>query len=138
MDPYKHLARLAVPLTLMAAAGCAVKAPPDTDALQQAALPGVATPAAWAAGAPGAITADWVATFNDPQLAATVSDALAHNADLRVAAARVEQALLYARLAGARVYPSAYILARGGGKMSGDNSGLQGAVLTVNWELDIW
>ena len=30
------------------------------------------------------------------------------------------------------------MLARGGGKLSGDGSGLQGGVLSVNWELDLW
>ena len=34
------------------------------------------------------------------QLTAAVDEAIAHNADLRVGAARVEQALLYAKLAG--------------------------------------
>jgi NodT family efflux transporter outer membrane factor (OMF) lipoprotein len=57
---------------------------------------------------------------------------------LRVAATRVEQAMLYARLAGATLYPSVDIFARGGGKMSGDNSGLQGAALSLVWELDLW
>ena len=37
--------------------------------------------------------------------------------------------MLYAKLAGARLYPSVDVLARGGGKLSGDGSGLQGAVL---------
>jgi NodT family efflux transporter outer membrane factor (OMF) lipoprotein len=30
------------------------------------------------------------------------------------------------------------LLARGGGKLSGDSSGLKGAVLTATWELDLW
>ena len=30
------------------------------------------------------------------------------------------------------------MLARGGGKLSGDGSGLQGGVLTATWELDLW
>jgi len=46
--------------------------------------------------------------------------------------------MLYAKLAGARLYPSVDLLARGGLKMSGDNSGLQGALLTATWELDLW
>ena len=77
-------------------------------------------------------------TFRDDQLTAAVAEAIAHNADLRVGAARVEQAMLYAKLAGAKLYPSVDVLARGGGKMSGDNSGLQGAALSVTWELDLW
>ncbi len=81
---------------------------------------------------------NWLVTFGDDQLNAAVAEAIAHNADLRVAAARVEQALLHARLAGAKLYPSVDLFARGGGKMSGDGSGIQGAVLTVSWELDLW
>ena len=46
--------------------------------------------------------------------------------------------MLYAKLAGAKLYPSVDVLARGGAKLSGDNSGLQGAVLSATWELDLW
>ena len=88
---------------------------------------------------PPARAADnWLATFNDEQLAAAVDEAIAHNADLRVGAARVEQAQLYAKLAGAKLYPSVDLLARGGGKLSGDGSGIQGGVLSATWELDLW
>ncbi len=85
-------------------------------------------PAQWTAtGAGAGVVADnWVVTFNDDQLNMVVAEAIAHNADLRVGAARVEQALLYAKLAGAKLYPSVDLFARGGGKMSGDGSGIQG------------
>jgi multidrug efflux system outer membrane protein len=121
-------------------AACAVKAPPDRATIDAAAMPTVTVPAAWtAAGAgAGAVGDNWLVTFRDDQLTAAVVEAIANNADLRVGAARVEEAMLYAKLAGARLYPSVDLLARGGGKMSGDNSGLQGAVLSVSWELDIW
>ena len=56
-------------------------------------------------------------------------EAIAHNADLSIAATRVETANLYAKLAGAKLWPSADVLARGEGKMSGDGSGLQGGAL---------
>ena len=46
--------------------------------------------------------------------------------------------MLYAKLAGAKLYPSVDLLARGGGGLSGDNSGLEGAVMTLSWELDLW
>jgi NodT family efflux transporter outer membrane factor (OMF) lipoprotein len=120
--------------------GCVLKKPPDAAAIKQEALPEVETPDKWiapGAGA-GAVTDNWLVTFHDDQLTAAVNEALARNADLRVAAARVEQAQLYARLAGARLYPTVDLLARGGGKMSGDNSGLRGVALTANWELDLW
>ena len=94
-------------------------------------MPTVSVPAQWtAAGAGRRYRGDnWLATFRDDQLTAAVVEAIAHNADLQVGAARVEQARLYAKLAGAKLYPSVDLLARGGGKMSGDRSGLQGGVL---------
>ena len=102
--------------------------------------PTLQPPAQWtAAGAgAGAVADNWLAAFHDDQLTAAVAEAIAHNADLRVGAARVEQALLYAKLAGAKLYPSVDLLARGGGKMSGDGSGIQGGVLSATWELDLW
>ena len=100
----------------------------------------VQVPPAWTATATGSVAAadNWLASFADPQLTAAVDEAMVHNADLRVGAARVEQSLLQARLAGARLYPSVDVLARGGGKMSGDNSGLSGVALTIGWEVDLW
>jgi NodT family efflux transporter outer membrane factor (OMF) lipoprotein len=121
-------------------AGCALKAPPDTAAIKEQALPALQTPADWTVNAPGvgAVVEGWLTAFNDDQMTAAVNEAIAHNADLRVGAARVEQALLHAKLAGAKLYPSVDLLARGGGKLSGDGSGLQGGVLTATWELDLW
>jgi multidrug efflux system outer membrane protein len=127
------------PITVLATA-CALKKPPDATAIKSEAMPKVAVPPQWtAAGAgAGAVTDNWLATFRDDQLTAAVVEAVANNADLRVAATRVEQALLYAKLAGAKLYPSVDLLARGGGKLSGDGSGLQGAVLSLTWEIDLW
>jgi outer membrane protein, multidrug efflux system len=120
--------------------GCVLKKPPDSTAVKAEALPTVQVPAQWtAAGAGvGGVSDNWLVSFRDDQLTAAVAEAIVHNADLRVGAARVEQALLYAKLAGAKLYPSVDLLGRGGGKMSGDNSGLQGAALTLTWEIDLW
>ncbi len=90
------------------------------------------------APAPASVADNWLVTFHDDQLNAAVAEAIAHNADLRVGAARVEQALLYAKLAGAKLYPSVDFFARGGAKMSGDGSGIQGGAITLSWELDLW
>ena len=121
-------------------AGCVLKKPPDAAAIKGEALANAAVPSQWAAGGAGAgdVSDQWLVTFRDDQLTAAVAEAIANNADLQVSATRVEQAQLYARLAGAKLYPSVDLLARGGGKMSGDNSGLHGAVLSVTWELDLW
>jgi outer membrane protein, multidrug efflux system len=133
-------APLAVALTVSIAAGCALKTPPDTAAIKDQALPAVQVPGEFigAGATAAAVTDGWLATFNDDQLTAAVTEAIAHNADLRAGAARVEQARLHARLAGARLYPTVDLLARGGGKLSGDGSGIQGAVLSASWELDLW
>ena len=126
-------------LALLATAGCAVKSPPDAATLKEESLPTVAVPPPWTQGATaGPVVHGWLATFNDEQMAAAVIEAIAHNADLRVGAARVEQARLHAKLAGAKLWPSVDLLARGGGKLSGDGSGIQGGVLTATWELDLW
>lgn len=121
-------------------AGCILKKPPDAKELKAQALPKVQVPDQWTApgAAAGAVTDNWIASFHDDQLTAAVAEAILNNADLRVAASRVEQAQLYAKLAGAKLYPSVDLMARGGGKLSGDNSGLQGAVLVANWEIDLW
>jgi NodT family efflux transporter outer membrane factor (OMF) lipoprotein len=130
---------LAISMVLTLSA-CILKKPPDSATIQKEALPTAEPPGGWKAQGAGAgnVSDNWLVTFRDEQLNAAVAEAIQHNADLRVAAARVEQAILYAKLAGARLYPSVDILARGGGKMSGDNSGLTGAALTVTWELDLW
>jgi multidrug efflux system outer membrane protein len=118
---------------------CAVKTPPDAATLKREALPAVAVPDQWTAGAAaGPVGDDWLQTFRDAPLSAIVSEALSHNTNLAIAAARVEQARLQAKLAGARLWPSVDFIAKGGGKLSGDQSGLQGAVLTATWELDLW
>ena len=125
---------------VLALAGCALKAPPAREELSAQALPNLKVPPAWAqpALAEGAVGDRWLTSFNDPQLDALVREALVHNPDLRVAAARVEQAAGYVKLAGATLYPQVTALARGGGALSGDSSGLQGAGIFANWELDLW
>jgi len=122
-------------------AGCATKAPPTAAELQQQALAGVTVPSAWKAGAPaGPIADDWLGGFGDAELTALVTDAIAHNPDLRVSAVRVEQAAQYVELAKASLRPSVNILGTGGAKMGGGdvNSALQGVSLGASWELDLW
>jgi outer membrane protein, multidrug efflux system len=137
---FQAIAALAIGLVATMVAGCVLNKPPDTAAVKELALPEMQTPAQWTASGAGtgAVADRWLSSFHDDQLSHAVSEALAYNADLRVGAARVEQAQLYAKLAGAKLWPSVDLLARGGGKMSGDGSGLQGGVLSATWELDLW
>src|SRR5207344_1195110 len=81
---------------------------------------------------------NWLASFNEPQLNALVREAIAYNADLRIAAARVDAAAGYLAAASSPIWPQVNLVARGGGKMSGDSSGLSGVGLFASWELDLW
>ena len=121
-------------------AGCALAPPPGPEDVRSQALPNVATPGQWSVdGTPaGAVAGSWLAAFDDPRLHALVTEALAYNPDLRVAATRVEVASEYVNLADSTLYPQVNLLARGGGEMSGDSSGLQGAGLFADWEIDLW
>jgi NodT family efflux transporter outer membrane factor (OMF) lipoprotein len=127
-------------LALTVLSGCALKAPPKREHIALQALPNLKVPERWAdpSGVAGAVGAGWLASFNDPQLDALVREALANNPDLQVAAARVEQAASFVKVAGATLYPQVNALARGGGTLSGDSSGLEGAGIFANWELDLW
>jgi outer membrane protein, multidrug efflux system len=133
------LAALLTPIAL-AVAGCALQSPPAPKDIQAQSMQNVKTPEQWVSpGGAGGVVADaWLASYNDPQLDALVREALAYNADLRVAAGRVEQAAAYAKLAGATLYPAVDLLAHGGGRMGGDSSGVSGFGFFANWELDIW
>jgi len=117
---------------------CAVKDPPDLETIKKdTALP-VPLGFVTTGPQPGLVVGGWIAGFGDEQLMAAVAEGIARSPDLQSGAARVEQAMLSAKLAGAKLWPSVDLLARGGGKLSGDGSGLQGGVLSVNWELDLW
>ena len=140
--PRPHLAprMLAAAGLALAAGGCSIGRPPAGEELRQAAQPQVqALPPAWI-GAPtsGPVANGWLAEFQDPALEKLVAEAVANNYDLRIAAARVELAAASARAAGAALLPQVNIGARGGGKLSGDGSGLEGVGLFANWELDLW
>ncbi|MFO1311392.1 MAG: TolC family protein [Burkholderiales bacterium] len=125
-------------LVALALAGCALAPPPGHEALKQDALPNFKAPPGYAAGGISTEVRDgWLAAFHDAELDALVKEAVAYNADLRVAQSRVEQAAAYLKASGATLYPQVSLLARGGGKMS-DSSGLSGVGIFINWELDLW
>jgi NodT family efflux transporter outer membrane factor (OMF) lipoprotein len=122
-----------------AVAGCAIKDPPTAADLQKDVLPQAPAPTAFRAG--GGVSAPvadgWLASFQEPALTALVNEALLYNADLRVAAARVEQAGGYVKVASAALLPSVGIAGIGGGK-SGGSGGLDGIFLNASLELDVW
>ncbi len=132
--------RLAVAtVCLVALAGCALQPPPTAAELQQQALPHTEIPSAFKAtsGLSAPVAAPWLASFNDPALSALVDEALAYNADLQVAAARVEQAAGYVKVASGALLPAVALYARGGGK-SGSSDSLKGIWLNASLELDVW
>jgi NodT family efflux transporter outer membrane factor (OMF) lipoprotein len=123
----------------LALAGCALKSLPPREETVSQAIPNVAPPSQWVAGGSAAAVAEsWLAAFNDPWLNELVKEAIAYNADLRIAASRVDTAAAYLAAAKSPMWPQVNLLARGGGKMSGDSSGLSGVGLFASWELDLW
>ena len=122
------------------AAGCVVRDPPPAQDLFQQTLPQTKLPGQWtgAQTPAGPVGDGWLALFREPELEKLVAEAMVYNTDLKVAAARVEAAEASARAAGAAIWPQAYVSGRGGGKLSGDTSGLQGIGLFASWELDLW
>lgn len=134
-----RMRRCASLLCVLALSACALKELPPHEETVTLALPNVRVPARYAAGGrPAPVADDWLAALRDPALAALVGEAIAYNPDLKIAAARVDQAAAY--LAGAKspLWPQVNLVARGGGKMSGDSTGLQGVGLFASWELDLW
>ena len=121
------LAAAAIGLLLTSA--CALKSPPDAAAIKAEAMPTVAVPAAWtAAGAgAGAVADNWLATL--PRRSAGGRGRRSDRQQRRPArrARRASSRRCCTRkLAGAKLYPSVDVLARGGGKMSGDSSRPEG------------
>jgi NodT family efflux transporter outer membrane factor (OMF) lipoprotein len=131
---------LLIAAPIIGLAGCVLASPPSSEELRDTELAHSLPPEEWkAAGAvAGSVEDDWLATFSDAQLESLVAEALQYNADLRVAAARAEQAAAYVKAAGGALYPAVTALGRGGGEMSGDDSGLQGGLVSASWELDLW
>lgn len=120
-------------------AGCALKPPPERDGLRAQALPGIRVPDAWRSGVvpAGAVADDWLASFADPRLKALVEEALVHNPDLMVAAARVEQAAAYVQAAGSGLLPQVYAIGSISGKDSSSGTTDFGGVF-ASWEVDLW
>lgn len=131
--------RTGLTLTVGLLAGCTLLAPPASEDLRKDALPNVSVPQQWKQPAePGAVVDSGFGSFNDPALEALIREALTYNVDLRAGAARVEQARGYVTVAGADLQPGVAAMAKGGGKWSGDYSGMQNALIGATWEIDVW
>jgi outer membrane protein, multidrug efflux system len=120
--------------------GCAVKDPPTVAQIheQSGTLTRLPLDQAWKAGATaGPIADNWLASFGDPELTALVAEAMANNPDLRVTAARVEQAEQHLEVARSALRPQVSLFGTGGLKMGGGDA-LQAISLGVSWEPDLW
>lgn len=129
-------------------AGCATKDPPTRAEIHEQAgtLAAMDLTRPWRADeaglarTSGAVSDNWLATFDDAQLDALVTEAMANNPDLRITATRVEIAAQYVELAKAYMRPAINLGATGGLNMGGGDisSALQGVSLGVSWEPDLW
>jgi outer membrane protein, multidrug efflux system len=134
-----RIGRFPVAFCALALSACALRDMPPREEIANQALLNLSPPPQWAAGGSvGTVADNWLVAFNDPWLNELVKEAIAYNADLRIAAARVDAAAAYFAAAKSPAWPQVNLLARGGGKMSGDSSGLEGVGLFASWELDLW
>jgi multidrug efflux system outer membrane protein len=140
MQPAK-LTAVGAAFAMLLAAGCALQpVPPPEETRAQAVGALELQRAVWRAAeaAPGTVQDNWLASFGDAQLDALVAEALQRNPDLRVAAAKVEQANEQLRIAQAARRPTLSVVGTGGVKLSDLSSALSGVIALVSWELDLW
>jgi len=121
---------------------CSLQQLPQQEEVLQRALPeGTELPGEWQTKTSDKSVVDgWLKSLNDPQLEAIVSEAIAHNLDLRQASERVLIAQQIVIVAGAKLLPQvgASIGARAlhdEEKGSTDSGSL---FIGLDWELDIW
>lgn len=106
-------------------------------------------PASWQDGKPQeTVAADWWKAYNDPALDALMAEALAHNRDLKLAAARIEEVRANLGLADADRYPELQIGGNAGrSRVTGKGNMPPGTPLVNNnfklnlqavWEVDLW
>lgn len=136
-------------LPIVAAMGlsaCAIDQPPPVSDTAREALPETTEiPLDYEEAANvalGDVQDGWLASFEDPQLEALVTEALEHNLNLRAAVARVDAAAGFATQAGSELAPAIGIggnaAAREGLSPTDLAGNLTGAQLNASWELDIW
>lgn len=107
----------------------------------------VSTPATWEAsarGSDGKISSGWLKDFSNRGLNRAVDEALAHNQEIKAAAARMRQAK-ESRIAGrSRLLPSiglgtsgSYSISENGNAPSSESERF-GLSLSIGWEADLW
>jgi NodT family efflux transporter outer membrane factor (OMF) lipoprotein len=139
--PRRALGPLAVAFAAaLIGSGCAIQPPPSAEQTRSDALGGLDVNSPWRAGerSDAPLQDRWIEQYGDRQLNALVAEALSYNADLRVAAARVEQASESLRLATSMQRPTISLVGTTGIKFSDLSSALTGIVALISWELDLW
>jgi len=141
---------LLLPVFALTITGCKITAPASR--MNEA---GLSVPGTWAATREGraGVDLDWVARMGSPRLTALVREAVAHNPDLKIAAARVEQTRTLIKSAAAPMQPKLDLESTGfktqrnfvGFPIPGPDGGVlklasesYGLNLLADWELDIW
>lgn len=106
--------------------------------------PAVPMPEHWygASGATGETSiaeTEWFDVFGDPVLRSLIEEALRNGYDVRIAAARVEEARARYGIAGASRYPDVdYQLRTGYGRQGGETGAAIAADVGAAWEIDLW
>lgn len=131
-----------VGVLLWLTAACSVDPLRQGEALRTEALPTLALPQQFieteASSTSNSLDTAWIKTFNDPELETLVSEALAHNPDNRVMAARRAQAESLIDMASGAYWPGINAYGKTGGKVGADGSGMYGYYIGAGWELDLW
>lgn len=97
-------------------------------------------PDAWQAGSPsGQLDADLLGFNSPPELQALIAEALEHNADLRIAGARLEQAHAALKAAGGPLLPQIGLVGQtGAATLPGSSLTTTGLAAVASWEIDLW
>ncbi|MEY4564213.1 MAG: hypothetical protein RLZZ618_3490 [Pseudomonadota bacterium] len=139
LPPFRRVAVVLAAVLMLA--GCATK----VDNTQ----PALALPATWSEGVPTAATArlerEWWRSFRSEELVRLVDEAQAGSTDLMIAAERVKQAELAARLAGASLFPQVDVGADTGerftatpGSGNTQTTRFTSAAISASYEIDLW
>lgn len=147
MRRHPPFTRIATAVTLAAGAlafsGCALQPTPSGEEMTDAALPpGAAIPLKWSAGGnSGSVSHGWLKTFKDRRLNQIVAEGIAHNPNLRSAAAKATAAREQVTVIAAQMKPlvGADI---GASTIREDDRNdwfhSQKGLLGVSWEPDVW
>ena len=135
---------LSIAILAVGLAGCATssKQQVEQDVAESVQQQAPDAPTQWQTAADsGSVQAGWIESFDDPVLTALVIEAQAHNRELAAAAANVDQAWAFARMAGAALKPNVGLAAGGVATGTTDSSSTTTALslgAQVSWEADVW